>query len=204
MGVFRFVLAACRLPGSVTPGPPDARSDYGAATHDKTEKSWTGWRRLSAHGDCYGALLLCPHGDWLGHVRIQCTASDGVCLIGMPGTSSHMAGQQLPKLPSFCTCCGRACGQLFAQNAWPALYSRTQSLPGSYGAQARRTGHPSISCCGVWLQSCRCTEERMPSVWSCAHLRDAARAPPLVLPWQLLTEPDTQLVPYGSPPSHSG
>lgn len=49
--------------GSIRPGPPDAGSDYGAATHKR---------------------------EWIPiHVR-TCTASDGVCLIGMPGKSSHM------------------------------------------------------------------------------------------------------------------
>ncbi|KAL6887648.1 hypothetical protein HDV57DRAFT_489320 [Trichoderma longibrachiatum] len=143
-------MQAARKHHSWSPGRGRGPLDYGTATHNRTEKSWTGWRRLLAHGSCK-----------------QCTASDGVCLIGMPGTSSHMAGQQAPKLPPFCTClptstrCGRACGQLFAQKCLarpvPASPDAEVARLVSYEDRSTRTEylvqgtHPSAAVCGCRL-----------------------------------------------------
>lgn len=169
-------MQAARKHHSWSPGRGRGPLDYGTATHNRTEKSWTGWRRLLAHGSCkYGSLfsslvLVWRLADQPGHalyVRRQCTASDGVCLIGMPGTSSHMAGQQAPKLPPFCTClptstrCGRACGQLFAQKCLarpvPASPDAEVARLVSYEDRSTRTEylvqgtHPSAAVCGCRL-----------------------------------------------------
>ncbi|KAL7808514.1 hypothetical protein V8C44DRAFT_335729 [Trichoderma aethiopicum] len=202
-------MQAARKHHSWSPGRGRGPLDYGAATHNKTEKSWTGWRRLSCPW-----ILQTMYGigwslfDW--HARH---------LVAHGGP----AGPQAPALlymPAYIYTL-RPC-------MWPAVRAEMPGppctcIPRRRGCQARRlvrrpehkdgvsrTGHPSISCC-VWLQIAVARRSEWPlmlQLFYCTYGRKAPAASMcsvLGAPWpgmELLTEPDTQLVPYGSRPSH--